>query len=357
MENQQPSKLHERVINAAQAVLKSEGTVGPLELLQAMGFLSPSHVQSWRKGIADYTPIERWIQCGPDKLRNTYIIFQEWVTAQGLQPIESPYLGTTVRGSAPLPVTLDGDPAREKFFATRYAPANLAPAKAKKIKEKLEKAPDLVVFELISKESKCSECGKELFKGNYLVMEQNQPLCLTCADLDHLEFLPSGDATMSRRSKKYSSLSAVVVRFSRSRNRYERQGILATPEAIIQAEQECATDADERAVRREQDAVRRREADRAFISEFTQAIAKQFTHCPMDTAKAIAEHAAERSSGRVGRSAMGRELEPKAIELAVRAHVRHQHTNYDKLLMQGVERLEARERVREKIAEVLQKWQ
>ncbi|MBM3888846.1 MAG: DUF2293 domain-containing protein [Verrucomicrobia bacterium] len=39
----------------------------------------------------------------------------------------------------------------------------------------------------------------------------------------------------------------------------------------------------------------------------------------------------------VGRSAAGRALEPRAIEPAAAAHIRHARTDYDTLLMQGVE--------------------
>lgn len=61
----------------------------------------------------------------------------------------------------------------------------------------------------------------------------------------------------------YSSLAAVVLRFSRTRKRYERQGLLVTPDALAWAEQECAGDAAERAMRRERDADRRLQEDRA----------------------------------------------------------------------------------------------
>jgi len=43
--------------------------------------------------------------------------------------------------------------------------------------------------------------------------------------------LPSGDAALTRRAKRASGLSVVVVRFSRARRRYERQGILVEEEA------------------------------------------------------------------------------------------------------------------------------
>lgn len=42
--------------------------------------------------------------------------------------------------------------------------------------------------------------------------------------MDHPTFLPSGDAALTRRAKRGSGMSAVVVRFSWARRRYERQG-------------------------------------------------------------------------------------------------------------------------------------
>ena len=62
--------------------------------------------------------------------------------------------------------------------------------------------------------------------GDLLLMEDAGPLCMDCSDLDHLVFLPAGDPALTRRARVASGLSAVVVRFSRSRGRYERQGLL-----------------------------------------------------------------------------------------------------------------------------------
>ena len=69
-------------------------------------------------------------------------------------------------------------------------------------------------------------------------MEPPGPACLTCIGLGHLELLPSGNAALSRRAKAKSSVHAVVVRFSRTRKRYERQGILVEAEALRSAEAE-----------------------------------------------------------------------------------------------------------------------
>jgi hypothetical protein len=228
--------------------------------------------------------------------------------------------------------------------------------KTARLAAKLTRPPELVVFEKVSDEGNCSECGAELLKGCFLLMEKGQPLCLTCADLDRLVFLPAGDTALSRRARKHSSLAAVVVRFSRTRKRYERQGLLVTDEALATAEEECAADAPDRAAARSRAAFARQEADCEFVAALAQAILLRYPGCPADEARRIAEHTGRRSSGRVGRSAAGRALDASAVDLAVNAHIRHAHTNYDELLMHGTERLEARARVRERMQRVRAEW-
>ena len=100
---------------------------------------------------------------------------------------------------------------------------------------------EIVVFSIINP-TVCSDCEAELSRGSFLRIEKQKPLCLECADLAHLVFLSSGDAALTRRSRKYSNLSTVVVKFSRSRRRYERQGLLVESEALARAEKECADD-------------------------------------------------------------------------------------------------------------------
>jgi hypothetical protein len=58
----------------------------------------------------------------------------------------------------------------------------------------------------------------------------------------------------------------------------------------------------------------------------------------------------------VGRSAGAKALEPAAIDLAVRAHVRHRHTPYDQLLVGGMDRHEARAAVGDAVEAVLCSW-
>ena len=225
------------------------------------------------------------------------------------------------------------------------------------------KPPELKVF-IASRESKCDECGEELGRHAWITLQANpqapkntKALCLTCADLDHLVFLPSGDAALTRRSRKHSALSAVVLKWSQARKQYERQGVLIENEALEQAEHECAADAGQREIRRAQSVLRRAELDQAYIRQFAARVKELYPNCPAGREQIIAEHACRKYSGRVGRSAEAKDLANKAVDLAVRAHVRHAETPYDDLLATGWERLDAREKVRPAVSAVLDKWQ
>jgi hypothetical protein len=220
----------------------------------------------------------------------------------------------------------------------------------------ISRRDEIVVFRIV-RDSACAECGEELGKGRFLRMESERPLCLGCADLDRLVFLERGDAALTRRAKRYSTLRAVVVRFSRSRNRYERQGVLVEEQALARAEQECLADTEARRLARERAAERRQAHDAEYLVTFARRVGDLFPGCPSDEQRAIAEHACQKYSGRIGRSAAARELEASAVDLAVRAHVRHVHTKYDELLASGVARDEARARVGASVANCLDTWQ
>ena len=219
----------------------------------------------------------------------------------------------------------------------------------------LSQAAPPVVF-LILRDSQCSDCGAELEPGSFLRIEAEQPLCLSCAHLDDLEYLPAGDIALTRRTTKYSQRIAVVVRFSRSRGRYERQGILAETSALERAERECSKDAAERAANRAAGAARRKVQDRTLITRMTERIGELFPGCPPPEASAIAAHTAVRGSGRVGRTAAGRQLEEAPLTAAVIAAIRHRHTPYDALLASGLDRSDAREQVSGHVHAILASW-
>ncbi|MFJ4758770.1 MULTISPECIES: DUF2293 domain-containing protein [Streptomyces] len=189
-----------------------------------------------------------------------------------------------------------------------------------------------------------------------LVLEDGAPRCLECADLGHLVFLPRGDTALTRRSREESGLSAVVVRFSRRRGRYERQGVLVEEAGLARAERRCLADTEARRRRRARDARRREREDARFAQAFAAEIRRLFPGCPPDRARDIAGHASVRGSGRVGRSAAGRALSESAVTSAVAAAVRHLDTPYDDLLMSGLPRHQARRRIAATVETVLRGW-
>jgi hypothetical protein len=346
-------RLWRRVVVAAETALADHSYVSPIEVLCRMGLLARSWVEDWRKGRIDH--LERAIQGTPQKISTSLAMFRAWAQEKGLKPSETRYVRDTRNGIVELRFTQSGDPEIEKSYRTHYMSPALSEIRQRKLQAKLDQAPQTVVFQII-RDSQCSECGVEMEQGDSLLMEADQPLCLACAGLGELEFLPAGNAALTRRATKYSRRAAVVVRFSRSRKRYERQGMLLEPAALAKAERECAQDADQRAAERERGATRRHEEDRALVERMAQQIAASFPGCPPPEARAIAEHTAKRGSGRVGRSAAGRSLNEEALTLALIAAVRHQHTNYDELLARGMDRESARLLVAARINSILAAW-
>lgn len=214
---------------------------------------------------------------------------------------------------------------------------------------------DLVVIEPEPRKRRhCAECRQGPLR--FHIFEFNAVICLDCADLAHLVYLPRGNAALTRRAREASSLWAVVIRHSTRRKRFERQGLLVEEAALTHAESSCLADADSRARRRARDATRRAAEDVRFTATLTTEILRLFPSCPPSRAHAIATHTSLRGSGRVGRSAAGRALDETATTAAVRAAIRHEDTAYDALLMSGVSRWKARARVAAAIETVLSAW-
>jgi hypothetical protein len=127
-------------------------------------------------------------------------------------------------------------------------------------------------------------------------------------------------------------------------------------DALAAAERLCLADEEARSRRRERDRHRRADEDANLVRRFAAQITTLFPGCHIQRAQAIARHAAARGSGRVGRTAAGQAVQGDAVELAVIASIRHEDTDYDELLMAGVDRTEARERVCNDVERVLGAW-
>jgi hypothetical protein len=337
--------LGSRVVAAAEAAMGASRSVSALDVLGALGWLTQNHLDHWRQGRTPH--LEPLLQMRADNLAKAVEALQAWASDRGLVPHEVAYVGST-RDRKPLHCIPDG--TLDALLRTQWTAQDLSNAQRERLVERQERPPDLVVVEPV-REWTCTGCGGT---GGLLTMEDAGPLCLTCADLDTLVFLPAGDATVTRRAKKASGLSAVVVRWDG--RRYRRLGILVEEPALRAAEESCLADADARLRQRERDRVRREGQDVRLAEQMAALIVRLFPGCPPGRAEAIAAHTSVRGSGRVGRSAAGRALAEEPVTRAVVASVRHQDTAYDALLMAGVPRDEARERIHDDVGRVLDGW-
>jgi hypothetical protein len=224
-------------------------------------------------------------------------------------------------------------------------------------KAPIKKSDDIKVF-ISHRDSKCDACGEELGRKAWITLKEGKgALCLACAELEQLVFLPTGDAALTRRARKHSVLSAVVLKFSKARGRYERQGLLVEETALDKAESECLADAEARERRAHRQRERQAELDRSYVEEFSRRVRELFPGCPAKRELQIAEHACRKYSGRIGRSAAAKTFDEAAVLLAVAAHIRHRETNYDELLAEEWDRGDARAQVRSQVDKIMRSWQ
>jgi hypothetical protein len=222
----------ERVNTAAEAYLTAEGQVSPLDVLVGLGWLDPGALGRWRRGQIDF--LERAVQPNPPRVMEAMRLLREWATEKGLSPSESHYVARTP-GRQTLRFSPNDDPAIEQFYRMRWISSALSEKTRERLAEKASRPPELLVIQPLNSEWTCHRCGGT---GSLRIMESPGPACMRCAGLDDLEFLAAGNALLSRRAKARSTRCAVVVRFSKNRRRYERQGLLVEPGALADVQRE-----------------------------------------------------------------------------------------------------------------------
>jgi hypothetical protein len=216
--------------------------------------------------------------------------------------------------------------------------------------------PDIrLAVHILSDDSTCKKCGSVIDAGEISVQEYNGATCLQCAGLDHLVFLESGNATLTGRAVKQFGRRIIVQRIYKTRPA-RRWGVLVDQQAIDRAQALCVEDAEKRAQNRVKQVAHRMKKDEEFAGKFAEKIGILCPNCPADERLAIAQHACSRGSGRVGRSASGQQLDDQAIKLAVIAHIRHVHTNYENLVYGQTEREWVRELVKPQIDAIYNSW-
>jgi hypothetical protein len=186
--------LERRVIGAAEAALAERQAVSTLDVLVALGWLAPSHVAAWRQGRIE--TLEEALSVSPAKLSAAVRALERWARRCGLAASETAYVARTADRRT-LRFSENGDPAVERAYRTHWLSSELSAAARERLAQRQTRPPELVVIAPL-KDWTCTACGGT---GGLLIMDAPGPLCLACADLDHLVFLPAGDAALTRRAK------------------------------------------------------------------------------------------------------------------------------------------------------------
>lgn len=345
----------EKVIEVSENLLERNSSVNLLDVLNNMRWLDTSHIYRWKDGLEE--SLEAYFQSTPEKRMEVYRIFQQW--SEGLPFIEAPWKLYSILDEDRQLQVLEGHfPEWEQLFSRHFHSSDLSSRKKITLHKKITQKPNLRVFIKNGKnDDPCKKCGTTIYRKNFIYTEANSIYCLDCAGLGKLTFHPSGDATLSRRAKKFTSKFAEVVEFNKRRKRYERRGILVEEKALEMAKQSCESDASDRAVKRVKSAKKRFEEDKDFSVQFCCKVKQLFPNCPSDEVIAISEHATVRGSGRVGRTAAAKKLDDESIRLAVIAYIRHKHTDYDRLLLNRTPKKTCRRLIQPVLQKKLKSWE
>src|SRR5439155_31474 len=132
-----------------------------------------------------------------------------------------------------------GDPATERAYRTHWTPPELPEPQRERLTARHSRPPDLVVIQPLAA-STCTACSRS--DADLLTMDDAAPLCLACADLDHLVFLPARAASAastgsvrrtaaSRNRDNDAVTSAVVASVRPADTRYDALLMSGVPRA------------------------------------------------------------------------------------------------------------------------------
>jgi hypothetical protein len=224
--------LADRITRAAEAALAAQQYVSPVDVFLGLGWLNPNTACYWQR--CQIACLEETLRVSPARIAEALDLLEAWAAGKGLLASEAEYIARTPRRQA-LRFTRNSDPALDRRCRTHWISSALSERKRERLVEKAARPPDLVVVMPLKDEWTCHRCGGS---GGWLVMENPGPACLRCVGLDDLDFLAARDALLTRRARAKSPRQAVVVRFSRTRKRYERQGLLLESQALADARHE-----------------------------------------------------------------------------------------------------------------------
>ncbi len=116
--------------------------VSPIDVLIGVGWLTRQAVDVWRHGRVE--DLERLAQADLYKLSAAMAILDRWATGQGLHPSPKAYIART-RDRRQLRFSRSGDAYIEAAYRTHWVSAEASVSQRRRMEEKQNSAPDLVV--------------------------------------------------------------------------------------------------------------------------------------------------------------------------------------------------------------------
>jgi len=158
-------KLEAAVHNAAFQTLKQKHYVSPVDILQGLGWLTPRHLEDWRKTKVPY--LEKVANSNLKRISRAMKIFRSWARENGLKESQAAYVAHTRGYKKRLQFSKSGDYTIERLYKTHYVSPKIADSKSKKSKDRqsLPKKPE--VFSTL-KPSTNTECSAGLHFGSFI---------------------------------------------------------------------------------------------------------------------------------------------------------------------------------------------
>ncbi|KAM5436337.1 hypothetical protein MferCBS31731_006030 [Microsporum ferrugineum] len=161
-------------------------------------------------------------------------------------------------------------------------------------------------------------------------------------------FVPKGNAYITRKCRSQTHDLGSPVYTVYSSTTYKPTGICVPidVQAAVELESQDTSDARKKTVA-QKDARDRQKARELLL--------KEFPNMPKSDLNTVLNHAFLKGSRRVGRSGKIANEKDK-VRLAVEAHIRHVHTEYDDMIRRGLTRERARENIWDEVAIVRDSW-
>lgn len=173
------------------------------------------------------------------------------------------------------------------------------------------------------------------------------------------EFVSSGNRYLTTTMKKLcrDQGACIYSRMKKGPKFNFATGYFVPRDVVVEAETRRVESAARREKQRMKAAVYRVRREAKYVKEFQEVIVKQFPGFPKSEVESVADRACKVGSERVGRTKQ-LSLDEK-VRLAVAAHARHEHTNYEELLgdtWTDEEYREVRSRVAPEVDSILETW-